>query len=58
MGLRGDPATSDWEEFLKEYSPYHNLSDDKTYPPALFVTSTKDTSACISSVALKPDVSD
>ncbi|OLP98478.1 putative peptidase y4nA [Symbiodinium microadriaticum] len=42
MGEYGDPATSDWEEFLKQYSPYHNLSDDKTYLPALFVTSTKD----------------
>ncbi|CAJ1439539.1 unnamed protein product [Effrenium voratum] len=40
MGEYGDPST-DWH-FLERYSPYHNVSSESTYPPALFVTSTKD----------------
>jgi len=42
MGEYGDPSTSDWEDFLHQYSPYHLYKEDATYPAALFVTSTKD----------------
>lgn len=32
----GDPDTSDWERFMKKYSPYHNLDEsNKRYPPIL-----------------------
>lgn len=32
----GDPETSDWEEFMKKYSPYHNVDEsNKKYPPIL-----------------------
>ncbi|CAK0811794.1 unnamed protein product [Prorocentrum cordatum] len=41
MGEYGDPD-KDWDDFLHEYSPYHNVSDAATYPPIFFVTSTKD----------------
>lgn len=42
MGEYGDPdVAGDWE-YIKKYSPYHNLSKDKQYPEAYFVTSTKD----------------
>ncbi|GGC74835.1 S9 family peptidase [Hoyosella rhizosphaerae] len=38
----GDPDDpNDWE-FLKQYSPYHNTSEDQVYPPALIMTSTRD----------------
>jgi prolyl oligopeptidase len=38
----GDPdEPADWE-FLKEYSPYHNISADRDYPPVLITTSTND----------------
>ena len=38
----GDPDDpADWE-FLRGYSPYHNISGDRSYPPVLFVTSTRD----------------
>ncbi|CAK9090122.1 Uncharacterized peptidase y4nA, partial [Durusdinium trenchii] len=42
MGEYGDPSTSDWDDFLHKYSPYHLVKEDATYPAALFVTSTKD----------------
>ncbi len=41
MGEYGDPDTSDWE-FIKTFSPYQLFDPAKTYPPALFMTSTKD----------------
>ncbi len=42
IGEYGDPdVPEDWE-FLKKYSPYHNVSEDKEYPEALFITSIKD----------------
>lgn len=41
MGEYGDPDTDDWE-FIKEYSPYHNLKPDVDYPKAFFTTSTRD----------------
>merc|ERR1712107_705077 len=42
MGEYGNPDTEDWPNFLHKYSPYHNVSADSSYSPALFVTSTKD----------------
>eukprot|EP00435_Cladocopium_sp_Y103_P017560 s3853_g4.t1 len=42
MGEYGDPSTSDWDEFLHQFSPYHLLKEESTYPAALFMTSTKD----------------
>ncbi len=41
MGEYGDPDTEDWE-YIKEYSPYHNIKDDVVYPKAFFTTSTRD----------------
>jgi prolyl oligopeptidase len=38
-GNPDDPA--DWE-FIKLYSPYHNIRADRTYPPILITTSTND----------------
>jgi prolyl oligopeptidase len=38
----GDPdVPEDWA-FMEGFSPYHNVSADKTYPPVLFTTSTRD----------------
>lgn len=38
----GDPdVPSDWE-FIRAYSPYHNVKAGVTYPPILFTTSTRD----------------
>ncbi len=41
MDEYGDPDTDDWE-FIKAYSPYHNLKADTEYPKAFFTTSTRD----------------
>ncbi len=42
MAEYGNPdVPSDWS-FLKQYSPYHNLKTDVTYPAVLFTTSTRD----------------
>ncbi|MFI7514578.1 prolyl oligopeptidase family protein [Micromonospora echinofusca] len=42
MAEYGDPdVPADWE-FLRRYSPYHNVDGDRTYPPVLLVTSTRD----------------
>jgi prolyl oligopeptidase len=41
MGEYGDPDTDDWE-YIKKYSPYHNIHPDTKYPEVLFMTSTKD----------------
>jgi prolyl oligopeptidase len=46
MAEYGDPMTSDWDEYLKDYSAYHNIDlatarGDK-YPPLLMMTSTRD----------------
>ena len=38
-GNPDDP--SDWA-FIKEYSPYHNISAEFSYPPILITTSTND----------------
>jgi len=41
MGEYGDPDTDDWE-YIKEYSPYHNLDPEADYPVPFFTTSTRD----------------
>jgi prolyl oligopeptidase len=41
MAEYGNPDTSDWD-FIKTFSPYHLFDANKTYPPTLFTTSTKD----------------
>ena len=41
MDEYGDPDTDDWE-YIKEYSPYHNIKEDAVYPKAFFTTSTRD----------------
>jgi prolyl oligopeptidase len=41
MGEYGDPDTDDWN-FIKQYSPYHNLDPDADYPTPFFTTSTRD----------------
>ena len=38
----GDPGMPDDWAHIARYSPYHNLSPDKTYPEVLFTTSTRD----------------
>ena len=42
IGEYGDPDIPEEWEYIKKYSPYHNLLDNKKYPEVLFVTSTKD----------------
>ena len=41
MAEYGDPDTGDWE-FIREYSPYHNIRGDVDYPTVFFTTSTRD----------------
>ena len=42
MGEYGNPdIPEDWD-YLKKYSPYHNVFKDKKYPEVLFITSIKD----------------
>jgi prolyl oligopeptidase len=38
----GDPADPKQAEYIAKYSPYQNVSKDKTYPPVFFVTATSD----------------
>lgn len=42
MAEYGDPDGDDWDNFLKDYSPYHNLREGVDYPAVLFTTSTRD----------------
>jgi len=43
MAEYGDPDTSDWEDFLYQYSSYHQIDESvEKYPPILFTTSTRD----------------
>ena len=42
MGEYGDPDQPVEAEWLRRYSPYHNISKDTTYPKVLFTTSTRD----------------
>lgn len=41
MAEYGNPDTSDWD-FIRAYSPYHNLRAGVRYPRVFFYTSTKD----------------
>ncbi|TZF84283.1 S9 family peptidase [Lysobacter lacus] len=41
MAEYGDPDTADWD-FIRQFSPYHLFDPAKTYPPTLFMTSTRD----------------
>ncbi|BDU15250.1 prolyl oligopeptidase family serine peptidase [Lysobacter auxotrophicus] len=41
MAEYGDPDTADWD-YIRTFSPYHLFDAKKTYPPALFMTSTRD----------------
>ncbi|NIJ52834.1 prolyl oligopeptidase family serine peptidase [Dyadobacter arcticus] len=42
MGEYGNPDKPEEWEFIKKYSPYHNLKKDTKYPEVLFITSTRD----------------
>ncbi|MEE2789492.1 MAG: prolyl oligopeptidase family serine peptidase, partial [Myxococcota bacterium] len=42
MDEYGDPSKPEMRAAILKYSPYHNLKEDKTYPPVFFITSTKD----------------
>ena len=42
MGEYGNPDVPEEWDYIKKYSPYHNLNADKKYPEVFFVTSTKD----------------
>ena len=41
MAEYGNPDTADWE-FIRGWSPYHNLDKSRTYPKVFFNTSTRD----------------
>ena len=41
-GEYGDPADPKMHDVILKYSPYQNVSADKTYPPIFFVTATSD----------------
>lgn len=42
MGEYGDPEEADMWEYIKTYSPYHNVMEDLAYPQILFTSSTRD----------------
>jgi prolyl oligopeptidase len=42
MAEYGDPRDPAEWEFLRPFSPYHNASADRRYPPVLWITSTRD----------------
>ena len=42
MAEYGDPRESDEWEYMRPWSPYHNVSATEHYPPVLFITSTRD----------------
>ena len=42
MAEYGDPDRPDEWDYISRYSPYHNVRDDRRYPPTLFITSTRD----------------
>jgi prolyl oligopeptidase len=42
MAEYGDPDQSNEWEFIKTFSPYHNVKKDVKYPRTLFTTSTRD----------------
>ncbi len=42
MGEYGNPDNEDEWEYIKTYSPYHNVDKDTKYPKIFFTTSTRD----------------
>ncbi len=42
MAEYGDPREPDEWEYLRPFSPYHNVSAGQQYPPVLLLTSTRD----------------
>jgi prolyl oligopeptidase len=42
MAEYGDPDVPEQWEFIRTFSPYHNVRKDVKYPPVLFTTSTRD----------------
>ena len=42
MAEYGDPDDPDMWEYIRTYSPYHNLEEGQDYPPIFFYTSTRD----------------
>jgi prolyl oligopeptidase len=42
MGEYGNPDLAEEWDFLRRYSPYHNVRPDRRYPRTLFMTSTRD----------------
>ena len=42
MAEYGDPDKPEEWEYIKTFSPYHNLKKGAAYPPVLFTTSTRD----------------
>lgn len=42
MGEYGNPDVPEEWEYIKQYSPYHNLQEGVAYPEVYFYTSTKD----------------
>jgi prolyl oligopeptidase len=42
MAEYGDPREPGEWDYIRPYSPYHNVSPDGRYPPVLFITSTRD----------------
>ncbi len=42
MAEFGDPDIPEQWEYIREYSPYHNLDDKQDYPQVFFTTSTRD----------------
>ena len=42
MGEYGNPDVPEEWEYIKKYSPYHNVKSDMNYPEVFFTTSTRD----------------
>ncbi|MFM9025278.1 MAG: prolyl oligopeptidase family serine peptidase [Planctomycetaceae bacterium] len=42
MGEYGDPDVPEQWAFIRGFSPYHTVAADRTYPPLLITTSTRD----------------
>jgi len=42
MGEYGNPDNPEEWEYIRGFSPYHNLNRERTYPPILITTSTRD----------------
>jgi prolyl oligopeptidase len=42
MGEYGNPDDPEEWEFIRTFSPYHNVKEGVRYPPTLFMTSTRD----------------